>query len=45
MSVIIIMEAVNKSVLTLLGALCVLVILDILYHLKHFALVRLEFDI
>ena len=39
MSVTIIMEAVNNYVLTLLEALCVLVILDILYHMDNSVLV------
>ena len=39
MSVTIIMEAVNKYVLTVLEALCVLVILDILYLMENSVLV------
>ena len=41
MSVTLIMEAVNKYVLTLLEALCVLVILDILYQIENSVLVWL----
>ena len=41
MSVTLIKVAVNKYVLTLLEALCVLVILDILYHMENSVLVWL----